>query len=686
MNLSYNSRSPEITAVFDNQGANPGYLNKGDETDDLTPVVRGTAESFATVELYSNSVLVGSAVADANGLWNIYPTLSYGENILTVSSNGNSGNSFRIDIYDFSHPRPVKMPDLFINTVWADDNGQQMVTPGNQTSDPTPQIYGFAPANQLVTLYANGVPVASVRADSDGQWMMEPELANGVNDLHIEANGLRSQGFMIEVDGANSGVQPVPSSSDLFINTVWADEFNMVAPGNVSNDNTPKIYGFASVNQLVTLYANGVPVASVRADSDGQWMMEPELTNGVNDLHIEANGLRSQGFMIEVDGANSVVQPVPSSSDLFINTVWADEFNMVAPGNVSNDNTPKIYGFAPANQLVTLYANGVPVASVRADSDGQWMMEPELTNGVNDLHIEANGIRSQGFMIEVDGANSGVQPVPSSSDLFINTVWADEFNMITPGGVAYDITPKIYGFGPANQWVTLYANGELVASVRVDSSGQWMMEPKLNIGTNDLHVESDGIRSQGFLIEVNSPDNNASLKPVIEHVYDDYGVNIVNLSNGAVTQDSSPIFTGKAAIYSWVDIKLNGEVFDSVLSSPYGFWEYGKTLPVGTHEVTVSANGVTSDPFNITITPITAATRFMGDENMSSTLNFNELLSAGQDAFFSSMTPVSYQELSLDDVNQQLLSNTSEGADALQNLILAYPLIDATESLETYAY
>lgn len=46
-----------------------GPVASGQSTDDTTPTLNGTAAANATITIYENGQQVGTAVADANGVW-----------------------------------------------------------------------------------------------------------------------------------------------------------------------------------------------------------------------------------------------------------------------------------------------------------------------------------------------------------------------------------------------------------------------------------------------------------------------------------------------------------------------------------------------------------------------------------------------------------------------------------------
>ncbi len=63
--------APVITSVSDDTGTPGDHI-----TSDNTLTLAGTAEAGSTVNVYEGATLIGSATADANGVWSIAPDMS----------------------------------------------------------------------------------------------------------------------------------------------------------------------------------------------------------------------------------------------------------------------------------------------------------------------------------------------------------------------------------------------------------------------------------------------------------------------------------------------------------------------------------------------------------------------------------------------------------------------------------
>jgi hypothetical protein len=85
--------APSISSVTDNAGTIQGTLSSEGYTDDNTLTLSGNAEAGATIKIYNNGTLVGSATADGSGNWTATTdALSDGAASLTATATDAAGN------------------------------------------------------------------------------------------------------------------------------------------------------------------------------------------------------------------------------------------------------------------------------------------------------------------------------------------------------------------------------------------------------------------------------------------------------------------------------------------------------------------------------------------------------------------------------------------------------------------
>ncbi|NHZ89355.1 DUF4214 domain-containing protein [Massilia sp. CCM 8733] len=179
------SASAALTVVIDTGAAPPGapvLTPKSDSgavgdnvTRFATPTVSGSAEAFASVQLFDTdgTTVLGTASANANGVWSISTSLlGEGSHTLTAKQTDAAGNISTASaaltlMIDTEAPAAPAAPLLSP----ASDSG----TAGDQiTYVSAPLLSGSAEPHASVTLYdSDGVTVlGSALADGSGQWSM----------------------------------------------------------------------------------------------------------------------------------------------------------------------------------------------------------------------------------------------------------------------------------------------------------------------------------------------------------------------------------------------------------------------------------------------------------------------------------------------------------------------------------
>ncbi|WP_350308473.1 Ig-like domain-containing protein [Acidovorax cavernicola] len=218
---------PTIDGAYDDVGNVTGHLSSGDETDDVLPVLSGTAEKNSLLVIKDKGVELGSVVVDSEGAWRFEPpvALSAGPHEFTVQAVDAAGNwsvpSDRFDLTVFTAPlaAPV-IVDI------QDDTGWMRGTVANGTgvsNDPQPVISGTAGAGERVTLRVHWggegefVVVGTAVADPDGHWSIEDKTSHVDGRVRYEATAITPKGELTATSDAyeitfDFIAPPVPTS------------------------------------------------------------------------------------------------------------------------------------------------------------------------------------------------------------------------------------------------------------------------------------------------------------------------------------------------------------------------------------------------------------------------------------------------------------------------------------------
>ncbi|MCV6615267.1 MAG: Ig-like domain-containing protein, partial [Cellvibrionaceae bacterium] len=177
--------APTIDSVEDNVGTRQGQLLDNAHTDDDIPLLRGSADAFAQVEVYDNGTLIGDVFADASGNWRWSPSTALPEgshrfSAVAIDLDGNRSDesqSFTI-ILD-------RTAEQVTDFRAVDDVGAVtgIIGQGQITDDPRPSIRGGGVPGASVEIFDNGVSIGTVTVDANGEWELSTDMADGEHRL-----------------------------------------------------------------------------------------------------------------------------------------------------------------------------------------------------------------------------------------------------------------------------------------------------------------------------------------------------------------------------------------------------------------------------------------------------------------------------------------------------------------------
>jgi hypothetical protein len=279
--------APAITQAVDDVGTIQGPLGTGQLTDDAQPLLKGTSEPLATVNIYDGATLIGTANADINGNWSLQLSSNLSETTHSftaraVDAAGNISNPsapFLLTV-DTTPPAPP-----VIVTV-ADDVGPNIgnLTNGQLTDDNKPTLSGTAVAGSVIRIYDGNTLLGSVVA-TNGSWSFTPTspLTDGSHTLRATASDPAgnasgdSNTFTLVVDATAPNAPTITSIVD--------DVGSITGPVTSTiptNDTQPALNGTAEANSVVKIYDGTTLVGQVTADANGNWSL-PQTTTILSD-------------------------------------------------------------------------------------------------------------------------------------------------------------------------------------------------------------------------------------------------------------------------------------------------------------------------------------------------------------------------------------------------------------------
>ena len=284
--------APAITGVLDDQGTIKGNILSGGTTDDTKPIISGTGEPGATVEIFSNGTPLGTALVNASGQWALALTTDLPENLntLTAIATDTSGNASPT-----STPYPITVdttaPAAPAITGVLDDQGTVTgnILSGGTTDDTKPTISGTGEPGTTVEVSSNGVPLGTALVNASGQWTL-PVTADLPEDLNtLTAIATDTAG------NASPASTPYPITVDTTapaapaITGVLDDQGSItgnILSGGTTDDTKPIISGTGEPGATVEIFSNGTPLGTALVNASGQWALAltTDLPENLNTL------------------------------------------------------------------------------------------------------------------------------------------------------------------------------------------------------------------------------------------------------------------------------------------------------------------------------------------------------------------------------------------------------------------
>jgi hypothetical protein len=593
---------PIITGISDDLAPITGIITNGGATNDTTPTLSGTAEANATVSIYSGGVLVTAVTANGAGNWS-YTTagLADGNYSFTVTATDGAGNvsalssAYAVTVDTIAPAVPV------IVSITDDAAPVIGVIPdGGVSNDTTPILAGTAAANASISIYDGGVPLATVVANGLGAWSYTPAaLTDGNHSFTVTATDAAgnvsgfSTAYAITIDtiapaspaitGITDDVSPVTGS---------------IANGAPTNDPTPTLAGTAAANATVSIYNGGIFLATVTANGAGVWgYTTPTLLDGNHSFTTTATDAAgnvsafSSAYSITIDTIAPAAPVILSIADDV-----APVTGVVANGSATNDPTPTLSGTAAANATISIYDNGVLQTTVSANGVGNWSYtSTSLSDGTHSFTVTATDAAgnvsglSTAYAVLVDT----IAPVAPAITGIADDV-APVIGAVSNGGVSNDVTPTLAGTSAANATISIYDNGVFLAAVTANGSGNWgYTTPILTDGTHSFTATATDAAgnvsalSSAYAMTV---DTIAPAAPAIASVTDDAAPITGTVTNGGVTNDTTPTLAGTAAANATISLYDNAGLVTTVVANGAGAWSYTTaTLLDGVHIFTATA-------------------------------------------------------------------------------------------------
>ncbi|EEG1973435.1 BapA prefix-like domain-containing protein [Salmonella enterica] len=596
---------PIITQVLDDVESFTGPLVNGQTTNDNRPTLSGTAEAGARVEIFDNGVSLGFATLQPNGGWTFTPSQNLGEGAhrLTVIATDAKGNASPAASFDLVVD--TQSPQQPVITFITDDAPGILgsVAHLGLTNDSTPTINGTGEPGSTVHLYQNGARIADIIVGNSGVWSY----------AYTTASPLADDTYTFTVTASDSNGNTTPFSTDF---TITIDTQAPAAPGvigvadgdgntidtnQITQESQPRLSGSGTAGDTIILYDNGNAIGQALVGTDGRWQFTPPAALGDGDhlLTARANDPAGNESPESISFTLRIDTQAPDAPQIVSAAITGGEGEvLLANGSITNQRMPTLSGTGEPGAIITLYNNGVELATVQVNPQGSWTypLTRNLSEGLNILTATAtdaagNSSPTSGvFSVTLD-----TQPPAQPDAPLISDNVAPVIGNIGNNGATNDTTPTFSGTGEIGSTIILYNNGSEIGRTTVGDNGSWNFTPAaLTPETYTITVTETDIAgnisppsaSVTFTLDTTAPAN-----PVITFAEDNVGEVQDTIFSGATTDDNTPVIHGTGDIGSIITLYNGSSVLGVVTVDETGTWTLPVTsaLPDGVYTLTAIA-------------------------------------------------------------------------------------------------
>jgi len=386
-------------------------------TSNNRPVVIGTAEPGARVELFNDALSLVVLTADAAGNYSFTPqqAIPDGDYVITAKSTDAAGNiSLAGNVFNFTVDTRILPPPVI-----ASIDGKT-VSPV-LTAQNKPVINGTSDPALSIQIFDGGQPIGTVTSDAAGAWtfIVPVALADGLHQ--ITAKAIRTG-------------RPASEASSVFtlnIDTTAPDAPVIVSvdgktTGNFTTaNNKPVVTGTGEPGSEVELFDGDQSLGIIKIDTSGKYtfILTQALADGTHTLTVKTRdeaGNTSQPSDIFVFTINSRVPELP--------VIVSIDGQLINPA-ITQNALPLLRGTADAGVVVMVFKDIEQIGTVNADAAGNWFFNLviPLTEGNHAFTVKAKD--AAGNVSVASNVFIVLLVIPKQPDISLSAN-----NILTPNG------------------------------------------------------------------------------------------------------------------------------------------------------------------------------------------------------------------------------------------------------------
>ena len=561
-----------VTPTISLQSVDSGIVGDGITNVNVISLT-GQAEINSTIKVYDGATLLGSATANAEGVWNFVANLGNDQILAPIATAaitsvsrdlgqgvvliGTAGANSTVSIYDAS--------GTLLGTTAAGANGAWRFA-GSSTAETF--TVTAADANPGSTPSS---PADAAAANQNQAWgFTTGPMPDGVHNFTItstDAAGNTSAASAVLAVTIDSTAPVAPT-----VASFSAD--SGVVGDRITNANVLTLTGTAEANSTVKVYDGASLLGTASANGSGAWNYTTAvLANGAHSLTATATDAAGNTSAASTALAVTVDTLAPSSP-------------VIASDTTINTNEVVLTGTAEANSTVKVYDGASLLGTASANGSGAWNYTTAvLANGAHSLTATATdaagntSAASTALAVTID-TTAPVAPTVASFSTDSGVVGDHITN---------DSTLTLTGTAEANSTVKVYDGASLLGTASANGSGAWSYTTAvLANGAHSLTAtatDAAGNTSAASTALAVTIDTTASVAPTIASFSTDSGV-----VGDHITNDSTLTLTGTAEANSTVKVYDGASLLGTASANGSGAWSYTTAvLANGAHSLTATA-------------------------------------------------------------------------------------------------
>ena len=425
----------------------------------------GTAAAGSTVQVFDGATQVGTATADANGVWSFATgTLADGNHAFSSQAVDAAGNTSAASAVLNVTVDTVAPGAPTVTSFSPDSNvlGDGITNVNHVT------LTGAAAAGSTVQVFDGATLIGTATANASGAWSFATgTLADG------------SHAFTSKAVDAAGNVSAASMALNVTIDTVapiaptvtsFSPDSNVVGDG-ITNVNHVTLTGAAAAGSTVQVFDGATLIGTATANTSGAWSFATgTLADGSHAFTSKA--MDTAGNVSATSAALNVtvdtVAPVAPTV-----TSFSPDSNVVGDG-ITNVNHVTLTGAAAAGSTVQVFDGVTLIGTATASAGGAWSFATATLVDGNHAFI--------GKVVDVAGNSS----ISTALNVNVDTI-APTAPVIVSDILSSSTSVTVNGTAEAGSIVKLFEGSTLLGTGVADASGNWNINSgSLAAGSHDF--------------------------------------------------------------------------------------------------------------------------------------------------------------------------------------------------------